>query len=225
MWIDLEEGILDEFSERASFDADEFVKDELIAHSMTTFRRSARDAQPKNCIHCGTEHMRDVPTCSTSCRKAHEYAECVKAKVCVKCKVRPSRKTAKMCVECSGREDVEPQQKERGPRTIRCNGPNCMNQVLVGAQKGKTPRFCCQTCKNREMDRRKRENRAGAKAGPGDKVLIVSSESDHPTVARSVTLMIGKRGRVVCADSERVYVRFYGGERHAFRPSELCVLS
>lgn len=178
-----------------------------------------------NCSECGKEIPSDrfstklnqaSKTCSKRCTQIARRKELIAQRVCVKCKKNGTRDGLQVCDGCNS-NNRKIAQKPRG-YTVRCGTTGCHNHVAIGVRAGMQPGFCCRACANREMDRRKRERKAA-------RVLVISSESEHPEVSQSVTMLIGKCGRIVSSDADHVVVRFYGGKTHALRPTEVCVLS
>lgn len=222
MWLDLEEGILEEFSDRASLDAGEFATIGLAAGAMRTFRCQAQ-TRVVECSVCRATTDRAGGTCSKRCTQIRRRLDLIAASICIRCKTRPAREDAQACLKCE--PPREPRRTKAGSsKTERCCGPECHNHVLLGVV-GKPAKFCRDTCKNREMDRRKRERgKANTEPRSGDRVLVTSCSSDDPETRGARALFIGKRGRVV-GNSGMLTVAFYGNNRKQFHANELLKLS
>lgn len=97
-WIDLHEGILEEFSDRASFDDNEFLRGNGVQTFESNGTRSNRSTV---CVVCEAPVERKSLTCSKRCTQAHRRAELIADGVCTKCKINKAKKNAKECATCS----------------------------------------------------------------------------------------------------------------------------
>lgn len=144
-WIDLHEGILEEFSERASFDDNEFLRGNGVQTFVSNGSRSNRSTV---CVVCERPVDRKSLTCSKRCTQARRRAELVVSGVCTKCKVNKTSKISKECATCSA-------PVVRETRKVKCGDEKCGAEFDQEIHGGQAKQFCSGRCRDRVQARRR----------------------------------------------------------------------
>jgi hypothetical protein len=218
-WLDLEEGVLEEFSVRSSTILESLGAEFAQRFVHTIVRVGSRHpAGHSNECACGEPTRMNSSTCSRRCTQSRRRKERAEMGVCIICGRLPAKKTAQQCIICA--PEIDASERIANCTTRRCERTGCHNHVIVGLERD--IKYCRSGCRTAQGSRRDRSS--GGALLVADRVLVASCSSNDPEVRHIRVLFVGKRGRVV-EIGEVITVQFYGGKRAQFHPGELLKLS